>query len=341
MRTLQLTLVWICASIPLVARAQAQIVVEAGPGALPPFEILDANGDGSISRQEFDRFRDAAAGQRSTSETSKSAPSPSTPPSVHVVGGPFGMGGLDIGEDPLWQELNARLVEADVDKATLAKVEKAFRDTVSSGFAFGPLGHCAHGEPGFMIGVHCEEIADGGGLRIVSVLEESPAVVAGLKEGDVLAGIDGEMPVRVEDLVRAIQRAGEEERRLECTVVRGGQEQKIVLEPQRRAPVGLSGLEIVAFEDADGTPIVIGELPTFDTGLPPWLAEQVVPVEGDDVHGWQAIGPGFVVPPTADDSGLRKDVRELREQVDRLEAMMQQLLEARSKEAAKPAAGAR
>lgn len=119
------------------------------------------------------------------------------------------------------------------------------------GFGFGAVA------PGFMpptaqiskyfIGVHCEPVDDAireelrlaekTGLQVLEVTPDSPAQKAGLQAGDVLLyANDSELGSR-EQLIEAVQKAGEAKDELAFSIVRNGKEEKVVVRPGERPEI--------------------------------------------------------------------------------------------------------
>ncbi len=139
------------------------------------------------------------------------------------------------------------------------------------GFAFGRAGEPMQFQafpPGmaiskFFIGVHCEPVddetraelrlAENAGLQVLEVTADSPAEAAGLKSGDILLyANDTELATR-EQLIEAVQKAGDSESELGLALIRDGKEEKIVVRPAQRPdmppipalPGIVGGLEIM------------------------------------------------------------------------------------------------
>jgi C-terminal processing protease CtpA/Prc len=88
----------------------------------------------------------------------------------------------------------------------------------------------------FRIGVACSSTADeesssSAGLTIISVIPDSPASKAGIKEEDVLIAIDGEQVKSVEQLSKSVQAAGKDGKELSLKISRDSKELEIKLKP--------------------------------------------------------------------------------------------------------------
>jgi hypothetical protein len=169
----------------------------------------------------------------------------------------------------------------------------------------------------YMIGVHCEpvsdslrvhlDLAEGAGLIVVTEPEEgTPATKAGIKQHDILMSADESELKAVADLVKAVDGAGKEKRSISITLVRGGKEQSVTVEPVERPE------EQFGFHWRDG----------------------------DQLQGLQLdrIGPGIIMDEKFDGdfAGQFEDMRaQLKEQMDKMnqqmELMEQQLKEAKEK----------
>jgi hypothetical protein len=96
----------------------------------------------------------------------------------------------------------------------------------------------------YFIGVHCEPVDDAtreelrlaekAGLQVLEVTPDSPAQKAGLQAGDILLyANDSELGSR-EQLIEAVQKAGEAKDELAFSIVRDGKEDKVVVRPGER-----------------------------------------------------------------------------------------------------------
>ena len=75
-------------------------------------------------------------------------------------------------------------------------------------------------------------VAQGGGVLVSSVTENSPAARAGIKAGDVITEADGERVANASDLTRALNRKKEGE--VTLTIIRERKQRTIKLTPERR-----------------------------------------------------------------------------------------------------------
>jgi S1-C subfamily serine protease len=74
-------------------------------------------------------------------------------------------------------------------------------------------------------------VAEGKGLLVESVVENSAAAKAGLKAGDVIVEIDGEAVSRQMDLTRALNKKTEGD--VNLTVIRNKQRQNVRVTPEK------------------------------------------------------------------------------------------------------------
>ncbi|HEX6649436.1 MAG TPA: PDZ domain-containing protein [Pyrinomonadaceae bacterium] len=106
-------------------------------------------------------------------------------------------------------------------------------------------------------------IADGKGMLVTSVMEDSPAAKAGVKAGDVITAIDGEAVDSSGDLARVINRKKEGD--ITLTIVRNKTQQTIHVTPKEGG--GFSG---TMGQPQVGRRIVIPriEIPEIDVAMP-------------------------------------------------------------------------
>ncbi len=100
---------------------------------------------------------------------------------------------------------------------------------------------------GFRIGVSCEEIGEGlkaqlrldNGLLVEEVIEESPAEAADVRKFDILIEANGTSLSEINELVEAVQEAGESETELKIKAVRRGDEVSFTITPEKRDVGGI------------------------------------------------------------------------------------------------------
>ena len=106
----------------------------------------------------------------------------------------------------------------------------------------------------YMIGVNCGDVPEslrahldldeGVGILVESVSDDSPAAKAGMKRHDILISADDNEIGEVKDLVDAVQKAGEAEKKLSVTAVRSGKVVTVKVQPTQR-PAGQLGMRML------------------------------------------------------------------------------------------------
>lgn len=145
----------------------------------------------------------------------------------------------------------------------------------------------------YFIGVHCEPVDDAtreelrlaekAGLQVIEVTPDSPAQKAGLQAGDVLLyANDTELGSR-EQLIDAVQKAGEAKDELAFSIVRDGKEEKVVVRPGERP-------EMPAIPNMPGMP-----------AMPPMIGGMDIEVDGEGM--------------APDMEALKKQMEQLRVQI--------------------------
>lgn len=109
----------------------------------------------------------------------------------------------------------------------------------------------------FMLGLECEPVSEAlreqlkleQGLIVVSVFDETPAAKAGIKKHDIILKAGEGTPASIEDLTKAVQKAGEDGQPLQLTVLRRGAEQAFAVQPIERKGVVMK-LDEMGIHDA-------------------------------------------------------------------------------------------
>jgi serine protease Do len=86
-------------------------------------------------------------------------------------------------------------------------------------------------------------VADGKGLLVMEVIENSPASKAGIKAGDVIVEVAGQSVSRPEELIRALGK--EKEGDVNLTVVRGKTRQSFKVTPEKVEPRPFMPMELM------------------------------------------------------------------------------------------------
>ena len=86
-------------------------------------------------------------------------------------------------------------------------------------------------------------VADGKGVLVTSVGEDSPAAKAGIKAGDVITGVDGEKVEGAGDLTRALNKKKEGD--VTLTLIRDRNQRTITVTPKEGTPTGQIGSVVI------------------------------------------------------------------------------------------------
>jgi hypothetical protein len=174
----------------------------------------------------------------------------------------------------------------------------------------------------YMIGIACAplndalqselKLADGQGLVVANVFEDTPAEEAGIKEGDVLLKVAGKNVAVITDLVDAVQAAGEDSKKLSLQFSRDGKKQTVQVMPAKRESLSIT---------------VEGEI--GDEALES-LRERF-PNLGEHGVFFGELGPGVIAPRVEvktddqDFKALKKQVETLSRQVKELQTELKKL----------------
>ncbi len=144
----------------------------------------------------------------------------------------------------------------------------------------------ADGESGAFLGVHLKEETEHpeGGARVVGVVLDSPAKRAGLVEGDIVVGFDGDVirgPLALTERIHT-RKSGDN---VELDVVRDGSRLRVDVELGERswavfAPLGDEGLRFLE------------RIPEIDAEHMGKVGERLGEIYGDPEY-WQKHGEGF------------------------------------------------
>jgi len=111
-----------------------------------------------------------------------------------------------------------------------------------------------------LLRAHVAELKEQGGLLVKSVFDRSPAKAVGVQESDIILKISGEEVNGRDSLVKAVQKAGEENVTLEMEIIRNGKKMMLSIEPAKRE---MPSVVSKAFVPNTGTLAVDGELETL------------------------------------------------------------------------------
>ena len=173
------------------------------------------------------------------------------------------------------------------------------------------------GEMGnYILGVQCTKVGealrghlqlDESGLIIQAISPDSPATEAGLEKNDILLFADDQSLGTLEELTSAVDLAGEEDRSLALTFIRGGKEQSAEITPAKR-PAG---------QARGGNPIF---------GLPRPVPGPFPRLEGPGFPriNIQQMGPGVILP---DDMNPQMDemLEQIRADMDQMRIEMKRI----------------
>jgi hypothetical protein len=162
----------------------------------------------------------------------------------------------------------------------------------------------------FMIGVAAQPVSEAlaeqlqlepdTGLVVEQISKDSPAEKAGLKVDDVLLFADQKPLAKVEDLVAAVQAAGEKKEALSLTLVRDDKEMSIELTPEER------NMDLL-FGGPDGAM-------AFNFRIDPEFKEALENM-GDFNFDWAQAGPGIVIrPDDFDPEAIKAQIEMMQEQ---------------------------
>ncbi|AMV35141.1 Putative serine protease HhoA precursor [Pirellula sp. SH-Sr6A] len=170
----------------------------------------------------------------------------------------------------------------------------------------------------YRIGVACRsEMAEDGstiekpegqeGLVVESVFPDSPAAKAGVKEGDLLLKIDEKALTDVDQLMKAVQVAGKENKALHIAIARD--EEKLTLEVK---PAEIKDLDRV--------------VENIELNMPSggWLF-QGAPLQEMPVPGVQGMNAARAFAFSAGDRELKMEIEKLRKEVAELKEMIRDL----------------
>ncbi len=177
----------------------------------------------------------------------------------------------------------------------------------------------------FMIGVSCNEVPDSvraqitlkeGGLHVADVIADSPASEF-LKHHDIIARINGELVMSTNELVSAVQDAGNESKQLNLRVLRRGGGITVKLTPVERKKLDPAKITGKLLLDSGAT-VRLNELMDLSNeagAIYEWKVE--TPKAGLIVP--RIIVPRIkLVPPQSDSVDLAAQIEDLRKQIEEL-----------------------
>jgi hypothetical protein len=150
------------------------------------------------------------------------------------------------------------------------------------------------------------ETEDLEGLVVEDVMDDSPALKAGIKKGDVVISVNGKEIEKFESLQEAVQEAGKSEKAITLQVERDGKDIKVEVKPTKTESPDLGSMNVKlapqsGFIFAPGQPMPQG-------------------------MGW-ASGGGAMFVPGGEHESLKKEVQDLKSEVSELKSLIKKLLD--------------
>jgi len=127
-------------------------------------------------------------------------------------------------------------------------------------------------------------LAEGEGLLVGSVVPDSPAAKAGLREHDVLLKAADKPLAKVQDLIQAVDTT--KDKKLSLELIRGGKKRTVEVQPDKR-PEGSKGLGFQWPDDKDAR------------AVQRWMERMLSGEEGRWPMRFQFVHPGTILPPGA------------------------------------------
>jgi hypothetical protein len=186
-----------------------------------------------------------------------------------------------------------------------------------------------NGEDSFRIGVACQQLGDESetdgkegdakasqpGLRIESVLEDSPASKAGIQKGDVLLTVNAKEIKSVSDLTAAIQESGKQDKPIELELTRNDKKMTMQVKPTKMKASDIEMDNINLNLNLPSGGFVLDE-----DSMKKWQ-EFATKFQGS---GPQTKSFAFAMP---DQSGLKKEVEQLKTEIAELKKMLRELID--------------
>lgn len=142
------------------------------------------------------------------------------------------------------------------------------------------------------------------GLVVERVMEDTPASQAGIKEGDVIVAINGQDAKDFASLQQAVQEAGNEDRALKLKIQRKEESMILKVKPTKSEESGALNFEMIPS---------VGSVFPLDM------------IQGQNSGAIQIMGLNSNAQQS--DSATKKEIAELREEIQELKSMVKKLLE--------------
>lgn len=172
----------------------------------------------------------------------------------------------------------------------------------------------------FRIGVVCQQANDDEGsegsksaehgLRIDSVIDDSPAAQAGIQKGDVLVTVNGKPIGAIKDLTDAIQEAGKNEKDVNLEIARGDQKKNYQVKPRKMKTSDLE-MDNVNLLNLPSEGFVVDE-----ESMKKWQ---------DFAKQWKGSGPQSFAFALPGNDELKKEIDQLKAEIAELKNMIREL----------------
>ena len=179
----------------------------------------------------------------------------------------------------------------------------------------------------YRIGIACQQTSDEAdgddakdvkpklGLRIETVLEDSPAEKAGIKKGDTLLTANAKEIKIVADLMDVIQEAGKNEKAVTLELTRDDKTLKIEVKPikMKSSDIEIDNLQLAL--PSEGFVFNEEAMKKFQEQAGKWKPENM------------AKGFAFAMPTPGDSSELKKEIDEIKSEISEIKKMLQGLID--------------
>jgi hypothetical protein len=141
-------------------------------------------------------------------------------------------------KEKLRDGIREALEQAAVDSEVIEKALKGVDKTLNQFGSQRSFAWSASGKLPYRVGIGCkakDEADSQPGLEVETVFEDTPAAKAGVRPGDRLIRIDAQSIQTHDDIVSAVQKAGEEHRTVKIEVMRGEESTEYEIKPEQTA----------------------------------------------------------------------------------------------------------
>ncbi len=147
---------------------------------------------------------------------------------------PFAPAQRDKLRDAVSETLKDNRVEEEVIDKVIRRIDEVFKENASQF----PFSTSVAKQPSYRIGVACRTREPGeteSGLIVDSVFENGPASKAGILPGDRIVRVDEKEVQSLQDIIDAVQKAGEAKRAIAIETVRGEMRNELQVTPEAAA----------------------------------------------------------------------------------------------------------